>query len=207
MARNQKDLLIQKLFSNKSAVLNSLSPAELETRARWMYIMTKKLEEPLISNKKILDMLMYGIRDSWKGVSQSTAYNDIAAVNEILGNVKTASKAWIRYTIIEGCKRAYEIAEEKEDPQGMAAALDKMGKYSRADKEDDALDYTQMLPPVFEPTDDVTVIEGIRAIPDLEKRRAELRALHKGTTLSDYAETIEIDDNTDLYFTGDNIGR
>ena len=196
MARNNKELLALRLFSDKEKVINSLSPAELETKARWMYIMTQKLDNPLITNKRILSMLIAGIEGSWQGVSQSTAYNDIATVSDMLGNVKGASKAWIRYTIIEGCKRAYEIAERNEDPVGMATALDKMGKYSRADKDDDAIDFSQMLPPVFEPTDDVTVLPGIQVMDDLEERRMRLRALHKGN-LQEYAETVEITEEND----------
>lgn len=194
MARNNKEILAARLFSDKSKVIDTLTPAELETKARWMFIMTQKLEDPMISNKKLLKILMAGVPPAWNGVSQSTAYADIASVNDVLGNVKLASKAWIRYTIIEGCKKAYEIALTNEDPAGMATALDKMGKYSRADKDDDAIDFTQMLPPVFEPTDDVTVLSGIRPMDDLEERRQRLRSLHKGT-LQDYAETIETEDD------------
>ena len=190
MARNNKELLAMRLFSDKEKVASTLTPEELETKARWMYVMTQKLENPMITNKKLVVLLQAGIDGAWDGVSQSTAYADIAAVNELLGNVKSASKAWIRYTIIEGCKKAYAIAEEKEDPVGMATALDKMGKYSRADKDDDALDFAQMLPPVFEPTDDVTVLPGIAPMDDLEERRRRLRALHKGE-LREYAEIVE----------------
>ncbi len=196
MARNNKELLALRLFSNKESVKNSLSLDELETKARWMYIMTKKLDNPLIPNKNLLQLLTSGVDGAWSPVSQSTAYADISSVNELLGNVKIASKAWIRYTIVEGCKRAYEVAEAQDDAAGMAAALDKMGKYTRADKDDDALDFSQMLPPVFEPTDDVTVLEGITAMPDIEDRRAQLRSLHKGK-LQDFAETIDVDDDDD----------
>ena len=68
-----------------------------------------------------------------------------------------------------------------------------MGKYSRAEKEDGARDFTQMLPPVFEPTDDVTGLPGIAPMPDLEERRQRLRAIHKGEII-DFAETEVIND-------------
>ncbi len=193
MARNNKELLMSRLFFDKSRVEGTLTKEELETKARWMFLMSRKLDEPMISNKKLIEILMSGVSDSWNPVSQSTAYNDIAAVNELLGNVKAANKAWIRYTIIEGCKEAYEIAKFQGDAQGMAAALDKMGKYSRADKDDDAMDFTQMLPPVFEPTDDVTVLPGIAPMADLEERRQRLRAIHKGEII-EFAETEVIND-------------
>ena len=38
--------------------------------------------------------------------------------------------------IVEGGKRAFNMAMGKEDAKGAAAALDKIGKYTRADKDD-----------------------------------------------------------------------
>ena len=72
------------------------------------------------------------------------------------------------------------MAMDKEDAKGAAAALDKIGKYTRADKDDNKLDYSQMIPPSFEPSDDVTLLEGLEEIENLEEKREELRTLFKG---------------------------
>ena len=92
--------------------------------------------------------------------------------------------------IVEGCKTGYQIAVEERDAAGVAANMDKIGKYTRADKEDDAFDYSQMLPPSFEPTDDVTVLEGLEDIPDLEAERKAFRARFKGNMYKGAEEAV-----------------
>jgi hypothetical protein len=48
-----------------------------------------------------------------------------------------------------------------------------------ADKPDNDFDWDQMLPPILEPSNDVTLLEGIEPIDNLEERRKELRTLFK----------------------------
>ena len=65
----------------------------------------------------------------------------------------------------------------------IAANIDKIGKYTRADKEDEDNDRTGWQPPIFEPTDDVTLLgDNFKPIPDLERERAAFRALFKRST-------------------------
>jgi len=70
--------------------------------------------------------------------------------------------------------------------------MDKIGKYTRADKEDDVFDWNEMIPPSFEPTDDITVLEGIREIPNLEEERRRFREKFKGN-LFKKAEEAQIE--------------
>ena len=57
----------------------------------------------------------------------------------------------------------------------MAMALDKIGKYQRVDQVDDnGFSFEDMIPPNFEFTPDVSVL-NIKQMPDLEKRRRDLR--------------------------------
>ena len=79
--------------------------------------------------------------------------------------------------IVEGAKEAFDIAKTKQDGKAMAAALDKIGKYTRADKDDDAFDFSKLTPPSFEPSDDVTLLGDVEKIPNLEERRKTLRRL------------------------------
>ena len=85
--------------------------------------------------------------------------------------------------IIEAAKRGIAIAEKEKDAKGIAANIDKIGKYTRADKEDEDNDRTGWQPPIFEPTDDVTLLgDNFKPIPDLERERAAFRALFKRST-------------------------
>lgn len=158
---------------------HQLTPFENERRKRWLFCVTKKMDDPLIPDRELIDQLTYGMPDQFEPVSKSTAYRDIAAVSKIVGNISLHSKNWYRYMIIEGAKEAYDIAKIAGDGKGMAAALDKIGKYTMADKPDNDFDWDQMLPPILEPSNDVTLLEGIEPIDNLEERRRELRSLFK----------------------------
>lgn len=156
-----------------------LTPYEMERRNRWLVCVSMKMEDPLLPDRQLVEMLESGMTGKFEPVAKSTAYRDIAAVNKITGNIQLAATNWYRYMIIEGAKKAYSIAEAERDAKGMSAALDKIGKYTRADKPDNDFDWDQMLPPVMEPSSDTALLEGIEPIENLEERRKELRSLFK----------------------------
>lgn len=167
------------LYLPEREASTQLTPFENERRKRWLFCVNKKMDDPLIPDRLLIDQLTYGIPEQFEAVSKSTAYRDIAAVSKIVGNISLHSKNWYRYMIIEGAKEAYDIAKIAGDGKGMAAALDKIGKYTMADKPDNDFDWDQMLPPILEPSNDVTLLEGIEPIDNLEERRKELRTLFK----------------------------
>ena len=133
-----------------------------------------------MTDRALVNTLTTGMTGKFDAVAQSTAYRDIAAVNRITGNIQLAAKNWYRYMIIEGAKKAFDIAEIEKDARGMSAALDKIGKYTIADKPDNDFDWDQMLPPVMEPSADTSLLEGIEPIENLEERKAQLRQIFKG---------------------------
>lgn len=160
--------------------LKNFSELELERKNRTMLCVSKKLENPMISDKDLVDFLVNGCGGACSKVSQSTAYRDIATITRICGNIQLASKAWYRYMVVEGAKEAFAIAKTTKDAKGMAAAIDKIGKYTMADKEDNDFDFDKLIPPSFEPTDNIAVLgEDFEEIPagELEKKRKELRLL------------------------------
>jgi len=173
------DKIEKYLFEDKEKAASFLTATEMAVKERIMLCVSKKLSEPMISDKSLVNFLMSGGDGTINSVSDSQAYRDVAALNKIVGNVQLASKNWYRYMIVEGAKEGFEIAKAQKDSKGMAANLDKIGKYVRADKEDDDFDFSQMIPPSMEPTDDVTVLEGIEPIEDLETVRNEFRNLFK----------------------------
>lgn len=107
----------------------------------------QKMEDPLIQDTELVNFLMNGCGGNTDAVSQSQAYRDIGMINRLVGNIQLAAKAWYRYMIVEGGKKAFNMAIDKEDAKGAAAALDKIGKYTRSDKEDEKFDYSQLIPP------------------------------------------------------------
>lgn len=167
------------LFKDKEEAGLTLTAKEMEIRQRMMLCVSKKMDNPFVDDAELVNFLMHGCGGLAEPVSQSQAYRDLAMASRLVGNVQLAAKNWYRYMIVEGAKKAYAMAMDKGDAKGAAAALDKLGKYTRCDKEDDRFDFEKMIPPSFEPSDDVTLIEGLEPIDNLEERRKELRRLAK----------------------------
>lgn len=177
------------LFKDKGEASDILSAREMEIKNRMMLCVSKKMDDPLIEDADLVNFLMHGCAGNAEPVSKSQAYRDIGMINRLVGNIQLAAKAWYRYMIVEGGKKAFKIAIDKGDAKGAAASLDKIGKYTRSDKEDEKFDYSQLIPPSFEPSDDVTLLEGLEVIEDLEEKRKELRNRFKGL-ISSKAEDI-----------------
>lgn len=174
---NVYEKIQQHLYEDTETALQYLTPTEIEIKKRVMVCVSKIMDEPMIQDKDMVKFLMNGCGGKTEQVGQSQAYRDIAAIRKILGNIQLASKSWYRYIIIEGAKEGFDIARVEKDAKGMASCLDKIGKYTRADREDDPFDFSQLIPPSFEPTNDVTVMEGFEKIDNLEEERKKFREL------------------------------
>ena len=182
------------LFKDKDEATPLLSPREVEIKKRMMLCVSKKMEEPLIPDTELVNFLLHGCGGNTEPVSQSQAYRDIGMINRLVGNIQLAAKAWYRYMIVEGGKKAFNMAMDKEDAKGAAAALDKIGKYTRSDKEDEKFDYSQLVPPSFEPSDDVTLLEGLEPIENLEEERIRMRSMFKGMLNKKAVDTHPIEE-------------
>lgn len=174
---NVYEKIQQHLYEDTQTALQYLTPTEIEIKKRVMVCVAKIMDEPMIQDKDMVKFLMNGCGGKTEQVGQSQAYRDITAIRKILGNIQLASKSWYRYIIIEGAKEGFDIARTEKDAKGMASCLDKIGKYTRADREDDPFDFSQLIPPSFEPTNDVTVMEGFEKIDNLEEERKKFREL------------------------------
>ena len=144
------DRIERSLFKDQEEAARTLSARELEIKRRMMLCVSKKMDEPLVEDAEIVNFLMAGCAGQAERV------------------------------IVEGAKKAYDVAINNNDAKGAAACLDKIGKYTRCDKEDDAFDYSQMIPPSFEPSDDVTLVDGLEPVDNVEEKRRQLRAYFKG---------------------------
>lgn len=168
------------LFKGREDTIAFLSDRELQQKERWMLCVSKLLEDPITQDKELITFLTGGCGGICCSVSQATAYRDVAAIKRLVGNVQLANKNWYRHIIIEAAKEGIKIATEAKDPKGIAANADKIGKYTRADKDDEDIDRSGWQPPIFEPSDDVTLLgDEFKPIPNLEEERKAFRALFK----------------------------
>lgn len=173
------DKVLKHLYDDTETALRYLTPTEVEIKKRVMLCVNMVMDEPMIRDFSLVEFLKNGCGGICSSIGTSQAYRDIAAVRKIVGNIQLSSKSWYRYMVIEGAKEAFEIGRTNNDSKGMSSAIDKIGKYTRADKEDDPYDYSEMTPPSFEPTDDISVLEGFEKIDNLEQKRKEFRARFK----------------------------
>lgn len=160
----------------------SLSEKELEIRQRYQSVFVIWLENPMWSDK---EMVRYMRQNMGQGRTQ--AYEDIQKIKVMLGNVRNATKEWQRYRVIEMCTEAYNIAKKRGDVKAMVMAADKLGKYTKLDKDDaDIPPWDQMIPPQLEPTSDVSVL-GITRSADFTKKVAKMKKkyLDEGLSVED----------------------
>jgi len=169
----------KQLFKSEDDASVFLTETQLNIKNRLMLCVSILMTDPLKSDTELVNFLTGGCGGIVTRVTDSQAYRDVAAIKKMVGNIPMASKTWYRYMIVEGAKKGYEIAVAEKDAKGIAACLDKIGKYTRADKEDDAFDWAQMIPPNMEPTDDVSVLEGFEPIANLEEERKAFKLLFK----------------------------
>ena len=138
-------------------------------------------EFPSKSRKEIKDIIVAEF-----GVSVQKAYEDVSLIEQLLGNIKNPTKAWVRYRVNSMLEAAYEYAARKEDPKAMAIVADKMGKYNMLDKDDpERIPFDQIVPQPFEPTEDPSVL-GITRDPNFREKKRKL--------LEKYSQEIDIED-------------
>jgi hypothetical protein len=149
------------LFDTKDKT--KLSEFEYGVKQRVQAAFIKKLENPTIRDKDIVQYLMKEF-----GISMSVAYTDINAAEVIHGNVRKANKDYVRMVVTENLK--YIIETEKDriaaDPENKyptkdyITAISILSKAHNLDKEaPDLPNWNELQPPNIEPTNDVTILD------------------------------------------------
>jgi len=129
------------------------------------------LDNPMASDVDIRDYLM-----NTYNLSKSQAYRDIANIKLLLGNVRNAGKEWHRHRVNVLLEKGAKAAQAGQTAE--ATAISKIAtamiKNNRLDMDDGGqIPYDEIVPPVWEPTTDPTVI-GIKPLPNLRQRINDL---------------------------------
>jgi len=187
----RKEPLVEKIFQNLYRTPGeapvSFSEHELSVKRMYEDVFCKWLSDPALDDSHIIALLQ-----NEHGRSQTQAYRDVVTIKSVLGNVQNAAKEWHRYTVIKMLKDAYEEAKRIGKLKEMIMAADKLGKYTKLDKEElDEIPWDQIIPPSFEPSADPKLI-GIKDNPeDIEKRKEKLRKKYLQQTTIENAEIVE----------------
>lgn len=172
------------LFKPISEQKITLSTKEEEIRKRYQLTFVYWNENPELSDKKIIAYMMQEFN-----IEKSQAYRDLPNIKYLLGNVRNASKEWHRHTVIEMCKEIYEKARAKKNWIAMAMVVDKIGKYTMLDKDDqERLPWNEIVPPEFEASSDINILNPKLFSPDIEERRRKLRAKYNGVEDVDFTD-------------------
>lgn len=170
------------LFKDTSEIGHALTEQETDLKHRIEVCVSRVMDSPMTTDKELVEIMKDGQPGMFSAVSQSQAYRTLHVIRSIVGNITLAGKQWQRYILVEAAKQTYQKAMDAGDFKGAAAALDKIGKYQRLDKDDETADWSSMIPPVLEPTDDYTVVEGVEKRPfkEIEATRKRYRKLFYG---------------------------
>lgn len=165
------------LFATDKEVAREFTKTEQDMIIRYRAAFTKWLDDWHLSDKEMVSYIQ-----TEYGMSRAVAYNDVANIKMLLGNVKTAGREFQRIRANEMIFKAYHMLDEAETAlevkraEGMikaALALVKIHRLNHPDMEQ--MDWEDIKPAEFEVTGDVSVL-GIEPIKNLEEVKAKLRA-------------------------------
>ena len=125
-------------------------------------------------------------------LKERQCYDDIKLLKILIGNLEQESKEWHRHVFNARTERIYKEAMRAHDYRSAEKANADYAKYNKLDKDEiEQHDFSEIVPPVIEPTDDPTVI-GLKPVKDL---RGKIQKLKKklGADIID-ADFIELKD-------------
>ena len=174
MNTNHNDNALENLFESN----DNNKPSKKAEFLKKLYqdIYAYWLDKSYLPDKKVVQYVI----DKY-GRSRSQAYSDIATVKVLFGDISTARKEFQRYRVIEMILEAYGKAKKEGDIKAMIMAADKLGKYTKLDKDElEELPWDQIVPPSFEPSADPKLI-GINDSPEhIEAKKEKLRKKYLG---------------------------
>lgn len=188
----KQDRIQKAMFIPEEEAKTLLSPYELEVKLRYERVFTYWLQNPHLNDQKIVQFMVNSC-----GLKKSMAYMELKTIKMIMGQVQVASKEWHRHMVVEMCRKAYNVALSRKDPKGMALAADKIGKYTKLDKDEaESLPWDELIPPNFEPDPDVSVL-GIERDDNIEIKRRNLRHKYLRKYDPSHFEEAEVIDEED----------
>ncbi len=163
------DICVQHLYDDVSK-LTHLAPQQRDRLLRIRSGYTIMNEFP---SKKDRDIILH--LQNMFGIERSAAYEDLRIIKDLLGSINRQSKDWHRFKFNNMIQKAYDTAELKNDADSMVKAANTYGKYNQLDKEDaEKTPWDEIVPQMFEPTEDPTVL-GIKPIANFKEKQAAMK--------------------------------
>jgi hypothetical protein len=163
------DICVQHLYDDADKLAH-LAPQVRDRLLRIRSGYTIMQEYPSKADREIIQHIM-----TISGIERSAAYEDLRIIKDLLGSINRQSKDWHRFKFNNQIQKAYNMAELKNDPDSMVKAMATYAKFNQLDKEDiERIPWDEIIPQLFEPTEDPTVI-GIKAIPNIREKIAAMK--------------------------------
>ena len=177
----QGDKLLSKmnefLFSDKTKQMELFNDVEMKVVARFRAAVTKWHDDPWMDEFEIRNYLMIEFE-----ISESQAYRDIPNIKYLFGNVNFTAKEFYRMRankLIEEARQEIDTAETNLEVNRALAKIKAAiayGKNNKLDKEDKFMPlWDDIQIPDYSPTSDVSVLPGLKPIPNLEEKKRLLR--------------------------------
>lgn len=163
------DICVQHLYDDADK-LTHLAPQVRDRLLRIRSAYTLMQDYPSKADREIILHIM-----TISGVERSAAYEDLRIIKDLLGSINRQSKDWHRFKFNNQIQKAYNMAELKDDPDSMVKAMATYAKFNQLDKEDaERIPWDEIIPQLFEPTEDPTVL-GIKPIPNIREKIAAMK--------------------------------
>lgn len=127
------------------------------------------LANPSLKDRQIVQQIQARF-----GVSQSSAYSDLAIIQQLVPLITKKSREFHLARSNEMLLETYNMAKARKDTKTMERAATSYGKQNGVDKEiEQSLPYDDIVPQPFAATIDVSVL-GIKPIPNVADKIAKL---------------------------------
>lgn len=185
-----EERLQKHLFSNSDELKEVFSVTEFPRVLRLREIYHYIMENPLMPDRMYVDYLM-----SVHNLGRRMAQNDVATVRPFLSNVKLISKQFLRSSATQEVLEMMAQAKEMGNIDAWTKLMGQLIKINGLDKDDkEPLPFEMIVPLSAEPTGDVSIIKGKKAIPNRENLAARLRAMYGKIDNLDAIESVDFDE-------------
>lgn len=163
-------------FDNDSDLPAHFNKDEQDMILRYRDTYVHWLAQPQKNDRDLVEYIM-----DHHGVSEATAYRDLARIKLLLGNVKSASKEFHRHTANHMIREGYKLAVDAKTGMAVKQAMamiragEALVKVNKLDKDEaENIPWEDIIPLNLEPSTDVSVI-GRKPIPNLLEVQMKLR--------------------------------
>ncbi|QCR23082.1 hypothetical protein [Pontibacter sp. SGAir0037] len=171
---NTFDRILASFLSEKAE--DELTLHEKEVRAR--YVAIQALSEAHYLDSDIIKIHIEKQEELGRPISRATAYRDLAAAQELFGEINKTTRQAKRYALLQLAKKGLQLADKFEDARGYAAQIRNMIMIEGLHKDDlSVVDPEQVQPPQF--------------IIQIGSKQVDLNTL-KGIKDIDFQEVVEL---------------